>query len=93
MTARMILAAAATGAFLSAGGVAASSDDAWEEFRTEVRDSCIAAADLGAAAEVLVDPFGTESYGVALSRNADGIVVCIFDKQSRTTEVSVIPAG
>jgi len=47
---------------------AASSPDAWDEFRQKVATNCVALAVAGnfRAATARVDPFGTESYGVAL---------------------------
>ncbi|MBB4184955.1 hypothetical protein GGE07_001584 [Sinorhizobium terangae] len=91
---------------LGAGAAHASSGDAWEEFRADVSAKCIAAAaesleDVNA----IVDPFGTESYGVALvsgkPKGGDGNVtqICVYDKQTKAVELGgeigaqVIPAS
>ena len=75
-----------------AAPAAASSDDAWETFRAEVRTACAALADPGAETVVTVNPFGSESYGVALVKAtyAEGsdLMVCIYDKAAKTAELS-----
>lgn len=73
----------------------ASSDDAWEEFRAEVETSCRSAAgDILETPEIVVDPFGSESYGIAVlvgvERGGDDVprsVVCVFDKASRSAQI------
>ena len=47
-----------------AGCATASSPDAWVEFRQQVADACVTEAALDNA-KVRVDPFGTDSYGIA----------------------------
>lgn len=74
-----------------AGGALASSDEAWEEFRAEVKESCAALADDDAQIEV--NPFGSESYGIALMTVDHGNepqerMICIFDKQSKEAEIT-----
>lgn len=72
----------------------ASSDDAWEEFRTEVGDACTALADAPEGAEVTVDvnPFGSESYGAAIVTVSQGAgedrMICIYDKQEKSAEMT-----
>jgi hypothetical protein len=45
----------------------ASSDDAWKEFAAEVEQGCLAASKgMFTERSVVVDPFGTESYGLAV---------------------------
>ena len=73
---------------------AASSDDAWEAFRTEVATACLAAAEpLFEAPVVRVDPFGSESYGLALVEgkakgpDADIASICVYDKATRAVEI------
>ncbi len=87
----VIALAALLAATLSA---AASSDDAWAEFAETVRTECLKAAEpvLEAAAAV-VDPFGSESFGLAVltgkAKGADAMVsyICVMDKQNGTVEL------
>ena len=72
----------------------AASDDAWEAFRTDVETKCLAAAEpLFATAAATVDPFGSESYGLALitgtAKGADAEIsaICVYDKQAKTVEI------
>ena len=81
----------ATAALLLAPAAYASSEAAWEEFRAKVEESC--AALVGDDAQIDVNPFGSESYGVAMvtTLQADATqeqMVCIFDKQSGVAEIS-----
>lgn len=84
---------------------AASSDEAWAEFRTAVEESCRTlvegvegeAAD---AAEIEVNPFGSEHFGAAIVTipGADGAgdrMVCIYDKQTGAAEITgpFLPEG
>jgi hypothetical protein len=72
----------------------ASSPDAWDAFRQEVAAACIAAAARlieNAAADV--DPFGSESYGLALvhgkAKGSDSEIraICVFDKKTKAVEL------
>ena len=87
----ILLAAAALAAPLAA---TASSEEAWEEFRAEVRDACEAAADRpeGAEIRVEVNPFGSESYGAAIvtvtQEAGEDRMVCIFDKETKSAEIT-----
>ena len=72
----------------------AASDDAWEAFRSDVETACLAAAEsLFEVPQVRVDPFGSESYGLALvtgkARGADAEIaaICVFDKQTKAVEI------
>ena len=72
----------------------ASSDDAWEEFQNDVTSACLTAAEPSfETARVQVDPFGSESYGLALvtgkARGADVEIasICVFDKQTGAVEI------
>lgn len=72
-----------------------ASDDAWREFRASVRKSCEAAvAGRLDRATIEVDPFGSETYGVALAKGvsrdakAPRVIVCIYDKRSKRAEAS-----
>lgn len=72
----------------------ASSDDAWDDFAKDVAAKCTALAD-GRIEQpkVVVDPFGTESYGVAIltgkAVGADATVssICVYDKKSQAAEI------
>lgn len=68
----------------------ASSPDAWMEFRAEVRASCLAAASgVGMSnPEVIVHPFGSESYGIAVLRQGADKRICIFDKRTKAVELT-----
>lgn len=80
-------------AALAASSAAASSGDAWESFRAEVSQKCLAAATSLEKASAVVDPFGSESFGLALvtgtPKGADTAVtqICVFDKQKKTVEL------
>ncbi|QFY59436.1 hypothetical protein FZ934_02680 [Rhizobium grahamii] len=85
-----ILFASLAGAF----SAHASSGDVWQEFATEVQGKCEIAA--RAAIEfphAIVDPFGSEHFGVALvtgkPKGANGFVsyFCIFDKRTKDVEL------
>lgn len=83
--------------FVAAGWAApalAASDDAWAQFQAEVEAACLAAAEpLFESPAALVDPFGSESYGLALvtgkARGADAEIaaICVFNKQTRAVEI------
>ncbi|MFB2550962.1 hypothetical protein [Ensifer soli] len=78
----------------------ASSDDAWAAFRADVSKACIAAVgDQLYDPTAVVDPTGSEHYGLALvsgtPKGASGTVshICVYDKQTKAAEVgSEIPA-
>lgn len=78
----------------------ASSDTAWEDFAKNVSAKCLKAAE-GSIEKpsIVVDPFGTQSYGVAIlngkAAGADATVsyLCVYDKQDKTAQIgSEIPA-
>ncbi len=80
--------------FLTAGGAQASSDEAWKEFAADVEAKCRQAAAASIAdARAVVDPFGSEHYGLALvtgrPKGANGFVthICVYDKQSKAVEI------
>lgn len=71
----------------------ASSDEAWNAFREEVRQSCAALAPTGGETMIEVNPFGSDSYGAALIVHTvnDDLAdryVCIYDKASKKAELS-----
>ncbi|MGE6782257.1 hypothetical protein ACQKGL_07020 [Ensifer adhaerens] len=89
MTALSLSAAVA----LFASNAVASSGDAWESFRAEVSQKCLAAASSLEKASTVVDPFGSESFGLALvigtPKGSEAAVtqICVFDKQKKTVEL------
>lgn len=86
---RLSLIAAATTVALS-GPALASSPDAWAEFRVEVRDTCLAAAKAQGmkTPEVIVHPFGSASYGIAVLREGDDKRICVFNKATKAVELT-----
>ncbi|MFP5448331.1 MAG: hypothetical protein B7Z13_06360 [Caulobacterales bacterium 32-67-6] len=86
---RLTLIAAAASAAL-AGPALASSPDAWADFRIEVRETCLAAAKAQGmtSPEVIVHPFGTSSYGVAVLREGDDKRICVFNKATKAVELT-----
>ncbi|AUH35499.1 hypothetical protein [Paracoccus tegillarcae] len=78
---------------VSATTAHASTDEAWEAFRTEVHDACVELAPDEGETVIEVNPFGSESYGAALMITTlpDGAAdryVCIFDKKAKTVELT-----
>lgn len=72
----------------------ASSPDAWEEFASDVRAYCLAeAAPMFDAPQILVDPYGSESFGLALiigparGGGSSIAVICVYDKQTKAVEI------
>ncbi|MEH6689992.1 MAG: hypothetical protein V7774_02270 [Pseudorhizobium pelagicum] len=79
---------------LCAGTAEASSDDAWAAFAQTVETKCLAAAkDMLDAPRAVVDPFGSESYGLAIvTGTAKGTTtevshICVMDKQTEAAEL------
>jgi hypothetical protein len=86
---------------VAATGARASSEDAWNEMRSEVRNQCMRLAkaqNLGPV-DIEVDPFGSESYGLALlvtgrkgggkkaEAGQDRAFLCVMDKRSGKAEI------
>lgn len=76
------------------GAVQAASDDAWKAFARTVEQKCLAAAaDMVEAPRVVVDPFGSESYGLAIvTGRAKGATteishICVMDKRNEAVEL------
>ena len=88
-----ILAAIAVGA--AAYVAVASPPDAWAEFRQKVATKCIALALAGdyETAKAQVDPFGTQTYGVALVSGSlkkglgEASAICVMDKKTGAAEL------
>lgn len=74
-------------AFGSVSVAQASSGDAWDEFRANVAESCRSALNLDPDAEILVEAFGSESFGFAVAEGEEGPMVCVYDKQTGATEI------
>jgi hypothetical protein len=71
-----------------------ASEEAWEEFRAAVDQSCRALVEAPAQASVAVEvsPFGSESYGAALvtvgyAERKDRMI-CIYDKATAKAELT-----
>ena len=81
---------------LAASPALASSDDAWSAFRADVETACLKAVDARVTKpKIVVDPFGTEHYGVAVitgkakgSASEQISLVCVYDKSAKTAEAS-----
>ena len=82
--------------FFSAHGLPAhaSSDDAWAEFGKAVSTACVkAAAGHIDKPKAVVDPYGSERFGLALvTGKAKGAkqsisLICVYDKQRKTVEL------
>jgi hypothetical protein len=82
-------------------GARASSDDAWTGFRANVTTACTAQAKkVYANPLVVIDPFGSDSYGIALvyartpapkgapPDNSLTTAVCVYDKKTHKAELS-----
>jgi len=71
----------------------ASSSEAWEEFQNEVKASCEKAArNIIKDYEITVDPFGSESYGMAILRGKTSggstiFHICVYDKETKKAEL------
>lgn len=90
----MLKPAAVLAIFLATVAAAsASSDDAWAAFAAEVNDACIAATtDFLTDATASVDPFGSESYGLAIvtgntPAGTTSSIICVFDKKTKAVEI------
>lgn len=72
-----------------------SSEDAWDEFRAAVEAECGKLVELpeGATTEIEVNPFGSEQFGAAivtvtLADDTVDRMICIYDKQAKTAELT-----
>ena len=88
------LAATALALITLSSSAFASSGDAWDAFAKDVAAKCTAlAAGRIEQPKVVVDPFGTDSYGVAIltgkAVGADAMVssICVYDKKSQAAEI------
>jgi hypothetical protein len=78
----------------AAGAARASSGDAWQEFATEVEGKCKRAARASIEfPHAVVDPFGSEHFGIALvtgkPKGTNGFVsyFCVYDRQTKEVEL------
>ncbi|MFN3523713.1 MAG: hypothetical protein ACK4YQ_15805 [Phenylobacterium sp.] len=88
-----VLAAAALAALAAAGAALASTPDAWAAFRVDVRERCLAAgrAQGMSSPQVVVHPFGTQSYGVAVLIEGGDKRICVYDKRAKQVELTPQP--
>lgn len=87
-----------TAGLVLAGGAGiahASSEDSWKAFRADLADACREKVPEGFTVEHMrVDPFGSESYGVAVVQGSSKpddeaqTLVCVYDKRDKTAEMS-----
>ena len=96
MNARFFGRAAALAAGISIVGAAhASSPAAWDAFRADIRAKCVAAGKRHLLTQVKaeVDPFGSESYGLAIVSGLDANsptrsrFLCVVGKRSGKAEL------
>lgn len=70
----------------------ASSDDAWAEFRADVKTACEALSPTEGTVLVEVNPFGSESYGTAIvyHQTDAGLdrYICVYDKKTKQAELT-----
>lgn len=70
----------------------ASSEDAWAEFREKIHTACLSLVQEEGTVSIEVNPFGTESYGVALitvaSASGEERMACVYDKAAESAELS-----
>ena len=85
---RFALAAAL--ALLVPAAASASSPDAWDAFRADVKAKCLAAAQATGmkSPEVLVHPLGTETYGLAVLREGADKRICVDGKPTKKVELT-----
>ncbi len=91
---KRLLSACVAGIVAASSPAMAADEDSWEQFRIDVEAACLAAAEpLFETAEAIVDPFGSQSYGLALirgkARGADVTImaICAYDKQTKVAEI------
>lgn len=72
----------------------ASSGDAWQEFAADVQAKCLAASkDMLDDAKAVVDPTGSEHYGLAImtgkAKGTETAVshICVYDKKTKIAEL------
>lgn len=85
---------AAIAILLASQSAMASSDDAWAGFQKDVSKACVTAAKgLIEKARTVVDPYGSEHFGLAVvSGKAVGAkaaisTICVYDKKTKKAEI------
>jgi|GEM_PF-2278095 len=80
----------------------ASTPEAWEEFEGRVRAASETLVEgIVLNTDIYVDPFGSESYGIAIIHGFDGstssevLYVTVFNKETGSIEISgeILPSG
>ena len=70
----------------------ADGDASWEAFRKDVATACLALVEGPGEKQIEVNPFGSQSYGVAqvdlTAPAGTDRMVCIYDKATKTAELS-----
>jgi len=70
----------------------ASSDEAWNDFRKDVEETCKALVQDPGEITVEVNPFGSESYGAAIvtvsAEAGTDRMVCIYAKETGKAELT-----
>jgi hypothetical protein len=97
MPSRNILVLAAAAVLALPLTAAASSPDAWSKFNEDVKTKCAEAAKAEfRRVDVVVDPTGSETYGLALvhgrlkAEKARGAVLCVVDKKTGKVEIGTL---
>ena len=70
---------------------AASSDDAWAAFRSDVAAKCLAQAKTEAMKgnpQVIVHPLGTSAHGIAVLMAGTDKRICVYDKHTKAVELT-----
>lgn len=91
---RISLAIMAMSTALMSTIAAASSENAWRDFRADVEKKCRGAVDDSLNVETIaVDPFGSKHFGLArMTGHEHGAknrlqLLCVYDKQSQQAEI------
>lgn len=83
--------AASVAALTSVAHANAANDPSWDKFRTSVAAACTNAAKTTLGETVAsVDPFGTDSYGLAIVRSVPQpnlAMICVYNKTTGTVEL------
>jgi hypothetical protein len=94
MDGRYIAIAAGLALLSATGSASASSEEAWKQFANDVKAKCTAAVgDQIAHPRIVVDPTGSEHYGLALvsgtAKGAKAAVtfICVYNKQQHKAEI------
>ncbi|WP_188052302.1 hypothetical protein [Aureimonas fodinaquatilis] len=74
--------------------VKAAAPEAWEQFRQDVQSACLAAGQQQLQdPAIVVDPFGSEKYGLALLTGVEQqgtelrSIICVYDKAAKSVEL------